>query len=107
MATTHATRQAFGQAERMCEVARRFLISRATGGGGEGFSVRWFSANEATCADCQTILAARSPFALPAPEITQTAPLLKNPLGQQIRADMRRRYGPSIEDPEWATESYR
>lgn len=33
-------------------------------------------------------------------------PRLTPTLMEQIQADMRRRYGPSIEDPEWATEGF-
>lgn len=101
----HATKTAWGQPVSLCDDARRFLRQRATGSGGEGFTLRGFSTESVTCADCSAVLAQRSAFALPMPEVQPTTPI-KNPIGRAIRESMRRRYGPSIEDPEWTTEGF-
>lgn len=102
--TRHAARTAFGIEQRMCEDARRFLRARAIGEGGAGFTLRQYTATDVTCPDCAAILTQRSPFALPTPVIP-AGPKLKNPIGKAILADMRRRYGPSIDDPDWAVEA--
>jgi hypothetical protein len=100
----HATKQAFGQPFNLCDDARRHLRARAIGEGGSGFTTRGFDTSNVTCEDCAAALRG-GPSALPAPVIVKSKPI-KNPLGAQIRADMLRRYGPSIEDPEWATEGF-
>jgi hypothetical protein len=100
----HATDTAFGQTINLCDDARRFLLQRATQSGGAGFTVRGFASQGATCADCLAILKAQSPFVLPMPVI-EPGPAPRNTnLKRAIRASMLAKYGPSIEDPEWATE---
>ncbi len=58
--------------------------------------VKYLDRQTIACDQCRLI-------ATPQWERPRTTPTL----GQQIQADMRRRYGPGIENPEWAAESYR
>lgn len=103
----HATKTQFGQAVNLCDDARRFLLQRATQNGGEGFTLRFWTTDNVTCEDCALVLARQSAFALPMPEI-QAGPAPRDTnLRKAIRAAMLEKYGPSIEDPEWATEAYR
>src|SRR6188768_1461778 len=94
--TTHATKRAFGQAVNLCDDARRFLSQRATGTGGEGFTLRGWTADAVTCADCSLVLARQSAFALPAPEVVQGPPVHSTLLAEmrrQIRVKYRIRHG--------------
>lgn len=103
----HATRTAFGQPEPLCEHTRRYLWSRAAYGGGQAWGpLRYFESAGVTCEDCAAILRAQSPNVIPTPEVVPTPPPLKNPLGAQIRADMLKRWGPSIAYEDWEVEEY-
>jgi hypothetical protein len=106
----HATRTAFGQSVNLCDDARRFLLQRAIGNGGEGFTLRGFTATDVTCADCSTVLDARSASALPAPEVVQGPPVrskLMDEIKRQMRVKYRLTHGIDLDEPEWASEDYR